>query len=175
MLCRSDELVEPQSSILAKLCVYCIFSTLEYNNSNPYRSNNRKRVRRDLDADDLDSLGMSNKLLRLNETGESVPMFGSQSPQAQGSNNGQKSMVVLRDPLMTALNNLFTMFAFLAGRDGEVCQQTHFIFQFLRFTVQCGKDRTRIVLQGMPQTLVCYTMYFYILVVDFIFTSQYLC
>ncbi|KAM0725562.1 Mediator of RNA polymerase II transcription subunit 24 [Formica fusca] len=151
---QSDELVEPQSSILAKLCVYCIFSTLEYNNSNPYRSNSRKRVRRDLDADDLDSLGMSNKLLRLNETGESVPMFGSQSPQAQGSNNGQKSMVVLRDPLMTALNNLFTMFAFLAGRDGEVCQQTHFIFQFLRFTVQCGKDRTRIVLQGMPQTLV---------------------
>ncbi|XP_050463769.1 mediator of RNA polymerase II transcription subunit 24-like isoform X1 [Cataglyphis hispanica] len=151
---QSDELVEPQSSILAKLCVYCIFSTLEYNNSNPYRSNNRKRVRPDVDVDDLDALGMSNKLLRLNETGESVPMFGSQSPQAQGTNNGQKSMIVLRDPLMTALNNLFTMFAFLAGRDGEVCQQTHFIFQFLRFTVQCGKDRTRIVLQGMPQTLV---------------------
>ncbi|XP_072761073.1 mediator of RNA polymerase II transcription subunit 24-like [Anoplolepis gracilipes] len=153
---QSDELVEPQSSILAKLCVYCIFSTLEYNNSNPYRNSNRKRVRRDLDADemDADALSMSNKFLRLNETGENVPIFGSQSPQAQGSNNGQKPMVILRDPLMTALNNLFTMFAFLAGRDGEVCQQTHFIFQFLRFTVQCGKDRTRIVLQGMPQTLV---------------------
>ncbi|XP_029677295.1 mediator of RNA polymerase II transcription subunit 24-like [Formica exsecta] len=151
---QSDELVEPQSSILAKLCVYCIFSTLEYINSNPYRGNNRKRVRCDLDMDDLDALGMSNKLLRLNETGESVPMFGSQSPQAQSSNNGQKSMVVLKDPLMTALNNLFTIFGFLAGRDGEISQQTHFIFQFLQLTVQCGKDRTRIVLQGMPQTLV---------------------
>ncbi|XP_029178251.1 mediator of RNA polymerase II transcription subunit 24-like [Nylanderia fulva] len=153
---QSDELVEPQSSILAKLCVYCIFSTLEYINSNQYRGNNRKRTRCDLDIDDLDALGMSNKLLRLNETGESVStsVFGSQSPQAQSSNNGQKSMVVLKDPLMTALNNLFTIFAFLAGRDGEVSQQTHFIFQFLRLTVQCGKDRTRIVLQGMPQTLV---------------------
>ncbi|XP_011688763.1 PREDICTED: mediator of RNA polymerase II transcription subunit 24 [Wasmannia auropunctata] len=151
---QSDELVEPQSSILAKLCVYCIFSTLEYNNSNPYRGNNRKRVRRDLDADELDALGVTNKLLRLNETGENVPIFSSQSPQAQGSSNGQKSVIVLRDPLMTALNNLFTVFAFLAGRDGEVSQQTHFIFQFLRLMVQCGKDRTRIVLQGMPQTLV---------------------
>lgn len=162
---RSDELVEPQSSILAKLCVYCIFSTLEYINSNPYRGNNRKRVRCDLDMDDLDALGMSNKLLRLNETGESVPMFGSQSPQAQSSNNGQKSMVVLKDPLMTALNNLFTIFGFLAGRDGEISQQTHFIFQFLQLTVQCGKDRTRIVLQGMPQTLVCYMIYLCIVAV----------
>lgn len=154
--------MEPQSSILAKLCVYCIFSTLEYNNSNPYRGNNRKRARCDLDADELDALGVSNKLLRLNETGEGVSMFGSQSPQAQGSTNGQKS-VVLRDPLMTALNNLFTLFSFLAGRDGEVSQQTHFILQFLRLMVQCEKDRTRIVLQGMPQTLVrCYSNFIFI-------------
>jgi len=158
LLHRNDELVEPQSSILAKLCVYCIFSTLEYINSNPYRSNNRKRVRRELDADELDPLSMSNKLLRLNETGESIPMYGSQSPQVQSTSNGQKSEIILKDPLMTALNNLFTIFSFLAGRDGEISQQTHFIFQFLRLTVQCGKDRTRVVLQGMPQTLVCYMM-----------------
>ncbi|KAG7210795.1 hypothetical protein KM043_012286 [Ampulex compressa] len=150
---QSEELVEPQSSILAKLCVYCIFSTLEYNNSNPYRGKSRKRVRRDLDTDELDALGVpANKILRL-ESGDSNPIFGSQSPQAQGTSNGQKS-VVLRDPLSSALNGLFTIFTFLAGRDGEVSQQTHFILQFLRLTVQCGKDRTRIVLQGMPQTLV---------------------
>ncbi|KAL2740800.1 mediator of RNA polymerase II transcription subunit 24 [Vespula squamosa] len=151
---QSEELVEPQSSILAKLCVYCIFSTLEYNNSNPYRGNNRKRVRRDLDADELDALGVpANKILRLNETGDTNPIFGSQSPQTQNSTNGQKS-IILRDPLSSALNGLFTTFTFLAGRDGEVSQQTHFILQFLRLMVQCGKDRTRIVLQGMPQTLV---------------------
>lgn len=151
---QSEELVEPQSSVLAKLCVYCIFSTLEYNNSNPCRGNNRKRVRRDLDADELDALGVpANKILRLNEAGDSNPIFGSQSPQSQGSTNGQKS-VVLRDPLLSSLNGLFTIFTFLAGRDGEVSQQTHFILQFLRLMVQCGKDRTRIVLQGMPQTLV---------------------
>jgi len=164
--------VEPQSSILAKLCVYCIFSTLEYNNSNPYRGNNRKRARCDLDADELDALGVSNKLLRLNETGESVSMFGSQSPQAQGSSNGQKSVVVLRDPLMTALNNLFTVFSFLAGRDGEVSQQTHFILQFLRLMVQCEKDRTRMVLHGMPQTLVCYNSN-YVILFSFMLQNQF--
>lgn len=151
---RSEELVEPQSSILAKLCVYCIFSTLEYNNSNPYRGNSKKRVRRDLDADELDALGVpANKILRLNEAGDSNPIFGSQSPQSQGPTNGQKS-IVLRDPLSSSINGLFMMFTFLVGRDGEVSQQTHFILQFLRFMVQCGKDRTRVVLQGMPQTLV---------------------
>ena len=156
---RSEELVEPQSSVLAKLCVYCIFSTLEYNNSSPCRGNNRKRVRRDLDAEELDALGVpANKILRLNEAGDTNPIFGSQSPQAQGSTNGQKS-VVLRDPLLSALNGLFTVSSFLAGRDGEVSQQTHFILQFLRLMVQCGKDRTRIVLQGMPQTLVSFNAY----------------
>lgn len=154
--------------MLAKLCVYCIFSTLEYNNSNPSRGNSKKRVRRDLDADELDALGVpANKILRLNETGDSKPMFGSQSPQAQGSANGQKA-VVLRDPLLSALNALFTIFTFLAGRDGEVSQQTHFILQFLRLMVQCGKDRTRIVLQGMPQTLVSFhtCLFFYFITVN---------
>lgn len=150
---QSEELVEPQSSELAKLCVYCILSALEYNNSIPQRGNNRKRTRRDLESDEMEALcAPANKLLRLNETGDSSGIFGSNSPQAQGSTNGQN--IILRDPLLTALNGLFKTFNYLAGRDGEVSQQTHFIFQFLRLMVQCGKDRTRIVLQGIPQTLV---------------------
>lgn len=151
---QSEELVEPQSFVLAKLCVYCIFSTLEYNNTNPQHGNSRKRTRHDLDADELDALGVpANKILRLNEAGDSNPIFGSNSPQSQLPTNGQK-MILLRDPLLSALNKIFNNFTYLAGRNGEVSQQTHFILQFLRLMVQCGKDRTRIVLQEMPQTLV---------------------
>ncbi|XP_034934467.1 mediator of RNA polymerase II transcription subunit 24 isoform X2 [Chelonus insularis] len=152
---QNDQLVEPQSSQLAKLCVYCILSTLEYNNSNPPRGNSRKRTRRDFESEEMEALcGPANKLLRLNETGDTNPIFGSNSsPQAQGSANGHKS-VVLRDPLLTALNGLFKTFNYLAARDGQVSQQTHFILQFLKLMVQCGKDRTRVVLQGLPQTLV---------------------
>ncbi|KAK0084500.1 hypothetical protein PV325_006922 [Microctonus aethiopoides] len=152
---QSEELVEPQSSELAKLAVYCILSELENNNSTPQRGNNRKRKRKDVESEEMEALcGPANKLLRLNETGDSNQIFGSNSPQTQGpTNHGHKS-IVLRDPLLTALNGLFKTFNYLAGRDGEVSQQTHFIFQFLRLMVLCGKDRTRIVLQGMPQTLV---------------------
>lgn len=99
-------------------------------------------------------LGMpAAKLLRLNEASDSNPIFGSSSPQSQGTTNGQKS-VILREPLLSALNGLFTNFNFLAGRNGEVSQHTHFILQFLQLTVQCGKDRARVILQKMPSTLV---------------------
>ncbi|CAD6227827.1 GSCOCG00006285001-RA-CDS [Cotesia congregata] len=152
---QGEQLVEPQSSELAKLCVYCILSTLEFNNSNPQKGNNRKRTRRDLESEDMEAIcGPANKLLRLNETGDTNAIFGSNSPQASGPTNGTQKSLVLRDPLLNTLNGLFKTFNYLAARDGQVSQQTNFILQFLKIMVQCGKDRTRVVLQGMPQTLV---------------------
>lgn len=130
-----------------------MFSSLEYNNNNPQQVNSRKRARKDADPEDMD-LGMpAAKILRLNEANDASSMFSSNSPQTQGTTNGQKA-IVLREPLLGALNGLFTTFNFLAGRNGEVSQHTHFILQFLQLTVQCGKDRARVVLQKMPQTLV---------------------
>lgn len=141
---------------MAKLCVYSIFSSLEcsnISNNNPLQVNSRKRTRKDLDPEELD-LGMpASKLLRLNEASDSNSIFSSNSPQAQGGTNGKKS-IVLREPLNSALDGLFKIFDFLASRNGEVSQHTHFILQFLQLTVQCGKDRSRVVLQKMPQTLV---------------------
>lgn len=126
---------------------------MEYSNNNPQQVNSRKRARKDVDTEDMD-LGMpAAKILRLNEASDSNSLFSSNSPQAQGTANGQKS-IVLSESLLSALNGLFTTFNFLAGRNGEVSQHTHFILQFLQLTVQCGKDRARIVLQKMPQTLV---------------------
>ncbi|XP_008553278.1 mediator of RNA polymerase II transcription subunit 24 [Microplitis demolitor] len=152
---QSEQLVEPQSSELAKLGVYCILSTLEFNNSNPQKGNSRKRTRRDLESEEMEAIcGPANKLLRLNETGDSNAIFGSNSPQASGPTNSTQKSLVLRDPLLSTLNRLFKTFNYLAARDGQVSQQTHFILQFLKIMVQCGKDRTRVVLQGMPQTLV---------------------
>jgi hypothetical protein len=49
---RSEELVEPQASALAKLCAYCVFAALEFqNNATPGHVNSRKRSRRDLEAE----------------------------------------------------------------------------------------------------------------------------
>lgn len=150
---RCDDLMEPKSSILAKLCVYCIYSLLEYHNITPQQGNSRKRSRRDMATEELETLSVPNKLLRLSETGDTSAIFGSSSPQAQSSPNGHK-VIVLREPLSTTIDKLFTNFTYLASKNGEVSQKTHFILQFLQLMVLCGKERTRVVLQGMPQDLV---------------------
>jgi hypothetical protein len=49
---RSEELVEPQASALAKLCAYCVFGALEFqNNATPAQVNSRKRSRRDTEGE----------------------------------------------------------------------------------------------------------------------------
>ena len=49
---RSEELVEPQASALAKLCAYCVFAALEFqNNATPGHVNSRKRSRRDMEGE----------------------------------------------------------------------------------------------------------------------------
>jgi hypothetical protein len=49
---RSEELVEPQASALAKLCAYCVFAALEFqNNATPGQVNSRKRSRRDMEGE----------------------------------------------------------------------------------------------------------------------------
>lgn len=51
---RSEELVEPQASALAKLCAYCVFAALEFqNNATPGHVNSRKRSRRDMEGEVL--------------------------------------------------------------------------------------------------------------------------
>lgn len=44
--------MEPQASALAKLCAYCVFAALEFqNNATPGHVNSRKRSRRDLEGE----------------------------------------------------------------------------------------------------------------------------
>lgn len=44
--------MEPQASALAKLCAYCVFAALEFqNNTAPGHVNSRKRSRRDTEGE----------------------------------------------------------------------------------------------------------------------------
>nr|CAD7433236.1 unnamed protein product [Timema monikensis] len=155
---QSEELVEPQASALAKLCAYCVFAALEYqNNSAP---GSRKRSRRDKESEDLEGMCPTNKLLRTApETSDPASLFGAPHPgnssmSSSSSTNHSSPPVTIREPLQSALAELFHMLTVVAGRDGEVSQRTHFVCKFLQFLVQCGNDRTRLVLQGMPNTMV---------------------
>ncbi|XP_077285363.1 mediator complex subunit 24 [Arctopsyche grandis] len=146
---QSEELVAPQECVLAKLCVYCIYSTLEFSNTKQSSSNSKKRSRFE-DVEDIEALCPTNKVRRLNDnTAESSTLFANTLPLQ----SGQKT-IILKEPLQSALQDMFKIFSQLAGRDGEVSPQTQFIFRFLVYIVQCGQDRARVVLQGMPSELV---------------------
>lgn len=139
-----EELVEPQSSMLAKLSVYCIYAALEHSNINKAPSS---RKRRHEESDDGDAMCTSNKVRKLNDnTTDSTSSTLSQGASATG--------VTLREPLQNALEILYTSFSQLAGKNGDVTPQTHFILQFLVFIVQCGHERAQLVLQKMPSELV---------------------
>lgn len=139
-----EELVEPQSAILAKLSVYCIYAALEHSNT---RKTSNTRKRRHDDSEDLDSMVSSGKVRRMNDnTSESTGIYYS---QASGIAD-----IILREPLLSALDTLYMSFSQLAGKNGDVTPQTHFILQFLVYVVQCGQGRAQLVLQKMPSELV---------------------
>lgn len=140
----SEELVEPQSTILAKLSVYCIYAALEHGSLSK-SPNNRKR--RHDDGDDYDTMCSSTKIRRLNDNSSEATMYSSYS-QAHSSG------IVLKEPLQSALETLYGSFTQLAARDGDVTPQTYFIFHFLMYVVQCGRDRAQVVLHKMPSELV---------------------
>ncbi|XP_066998835.1 mediator of RNA polymerase II transcription subunit 24 [Anabrus simplex] len=156
----SDELVEPQASALAKLCAYAVFAALEFqsNTASGHRVG-RKRSRRDMEGEDLEGICPSGKLMRLNSgVGESTDaadlVFGSATPNSGSVTNQSSKPQQVREPLKSAMSELFHTFSVIASRDGEVSQQTHFVCRFLQFVVQCGGDNTGPVLQFMPETLV---------------------
>ncbi|GBP42398.1 Mediator of RNA polymerase II transcription subunit 24 [Eumeta japonica] len=141
----SEELVEPQSGILAKLCVYCVYAALEYSNSSkPYTT----RKRRHDDTDDLD-MCTSNKVRRMNDSSTDSSIYSSSFSQ-----NRLSSGILLKETLQLSLETLYKSFSQLAAKNGEITPQTHFIFQFIKYVVQCGHDRAQVVLQKMPNELI---------------------
>ncbi|XP_072933480.1 mediator of RNA polymerase II transcription subunit 24 [Epargyreus clarus] len=138
-----EELVEPQSAILAKLSVYCIYAALEHSNSNKVHTS---RKRRHDDSEDLDPLCSSSKVRRLNDSSVDASIYYSQGQSGPG--------VVLKEPLLSSLESLYKTFSQLVAKHGDVTPQTHFIFDFLLYMVQCGQDRTQLVLQKMPSEIV---------------------
>ncbi|CAK1545659.1 unnamed protein product [Leptosia nina] len=137
-----EELVEPQSTVLAKLCVYCIFAALEQSMTTKTLGS---RKRRHDDSDDLDAI-TSSKLRRLNDNSSDSSVYHSQTQSSTG--------IIIKEPLQSSLDMLFQTFSQLAGKNGQVTPQTQFILQFLIFIIQCGQDRAQLILQKMPSEIV---------------------
>jgi mediator of RNA polymerase II transcription subunit 24 len=138
---RNSEMIEPQSRILAKLCVYCIISALYAPTA---RGGNKKRS-----TDPEDSILCPPKVRKTNpdvSTDSCSNDFPENIPSSEPLNS-------VREPLATALQQLLKIFSTYVVTD-DLSPKIYFIFQFMSLLVQCGGDRIKPVLRLIPNGLI---------------------
>ncbi|CAH1408167.1 unnamed protein product [Nezara viridula] len=140
----NNQLMEPQCSALAKLCVYCIYAAWQYQGtSTPKRTF-------PTDMEEIEDL-IPGKLLHLEDgVGGSAAVVSSVAISSQSKTDSPQ----IRPPLLKSLKFLFNFFSFVTEQTPYISQQTHFVFRFIELIVSCGKDEARPLLQHMPTTLV---------------------
>ncbi|GAB0095064.1 Mediator of RNA polymerase II transcription subunit 24 [Sergentomyia squamirostris] len=138
---QSVELVEPQSTIVARLAVYAILSTLENPSSKLLR---KKRLR--ADGDDLET--PPSKARKLNPDAVAGDSCSSSDFPAESVINREPPASV-PEPLASGFQNLLKMFSTFITTD-EFSPNVHFIFQFLVLLVQCGRERVKPLLRLLP-------------------------
>ncbi|XP_075220202.1 mediator complex subunit 24 isoform X2 [Lycorma delicatula] len=144
---QSIDLVEPQSSAVAKLCAYCVFAASQA------QTNSQKHATREVEfAEDLEDYCPANKLMRLDQS--TAAAATDTSLVFLGLGSGSTTTTSLQEPLLSALKSVFKALSVIAEHPSQISQPTHFVFRFLEYVVRCGKDRARSVLQDIPNTLV---------------------
>lgn len=138
--------MEPQSLVLARLCVMCILSTMETQNLRPQK----KRRSRPSETDDVDMLGPMLKSRKMDTDGNSISDVTLESSAVSAT---QDPPVVVHEPLQTGLQSLFKTFAQFVAVD-DLSPRICFIAHFLYLMVQCGRDRIKPVLKLLPPGLV---------------------
>lgn len=140
---HSSKIVEPHLSVLARLCVYCMLSTME----SPAQPS-KKRSRSDIE--DIENLCTNTKIRKLN-----MDHSGDSSSSDYFTENiiTREPPTTVREPLQKCLQKLFKIFSQCLVNDGT-SPEVYFIFHFLSLLVQCGKDRVKPVLKLLPQGMV---------------------
>lgn len=161
---QKAQLIEPQSTILARLCVMCILAMLEAQDASP--GPKRRTPQAELDATgtpldgtsrsgdvdlDMDSVGPMLKVRKIepdeHETMSSDFVFDMKPPVSQ------TPPAVVHGPLHNALLNLFQAFAQFMTVD-HLSPKICFISQFLSLLVQLGGDPVKPLLRLMPPNLI---------------------
>jgi mediator of RNA polymerase II transcription subunit 24 len=132
-------MIEPQSRILAKLCVYCVIAAIEA--PAPHASSKKRAT----DAEDPPA-----KVRKTNNPDISSDSCSNDFPEPISSGNEPPNSV--REPLQSALQQLLKIFSQYVVTD-ELTPKIYFIFQFLSLLVQFGGDRIKSVLR-LPSGLI---------------------
>lgn len=142
-------MIEPQSTVLARLCVYTILATMDTTATNPSRKRSHPS-----DSDDMDPV--TAPLLKARKLNPDVTGGDSSSNDfitETITNARSESPITVREPLQSCLQNLFKIFAQFLKCD-ELSPKINFIFEFLLLLVQCGKEKIKPVLKLLPNGLV---------------------
>uniref|UniRef100_A0A182QMT0 Mediator of RNA polymerase II transcription subunit 24 n=1 Tax=Anopheles farauti TaxID=69004 RepID=A0A182QMT0_9DIPT len=161
---QTPEIVDPQSRVLAKLCVYCIIVTMEASASAAASKKRTRGATGQSDVDDIDALCTSAKLRKIELDGMGIGCEGStgteltlesalESAVGWDSVTTPPAVTTLKEPLQACLQTLFRTFTQYITTD-ELSPKVHFIFQFLSLLVESGRDRIMCVLKLVPNGLV---------------------
>ncbi|XP_073842226.1 mediator complex subunit 24 [Musca autumnalis] len=154
---QGEDINEPQSYVLARLCVYCVISALETRNQTIQKKRSRSH-----DGDDHE-LNNAAKMRKIAGEGsdnscsndfltENNLLLGS-SLTALHASNMRESPTQLREPLQSSIQYIFKIFQHFVASD-ELSPKIYFVYQFITLLVECGKDRIRPILKLMPANLI---------------------
>lgn len=147
--CRKFELKEPQLSILARLCVYCIVSSLEKTS---------KKTKRSLNENDANDSERPAKVRRIDDSLLEMLSDGGcpadrMDTNANGDNDATASSATkVHEPLKSCLQELFrTLYKLTFSSD--LTPKVQFVHQFLTYLHRCGGDSILPVLNIIPAGL----------------------
>ncbi|XP_017074176.1 mediator of RNA polymerase II transcription subunit 24 [Drosophila eugracilis] len=158
---QGDDINEPQSLVLARLCVYCIISCLEIRKGNASSALTAMKKRsRSHDEEELaanaakvrkvigEGSDNSSDFAESAAGGGLAALLGSTS-----STELRTTPLTLREPLHTSVQHIFGVFVQFVSGD-ELSPKAVFVYQFISLLVECGGDRVAPVLRLLPTTLV---------------------
>lgn len=163
----SDDINEPQSLVLARLCVYCIISCLE--SRSPATAAIVKKRSRSHDEDDLQSAvanvakarkvigdGSDNSNDFTDATNTASVGTGTTNVASLLSTTNSTELrttpLNLKEPLQSSVKHIFRVFLQFVSGD-ELSPKAVFVYQFISLLVECGGERVAPVLRLLPTNL----------------------
>lgn len=140
---RKFELIEPQLSVLARLCVYSIMSSLEKNVITAKRSLNGSE---NSDGD------RPAKMRRVEDSLLEILTDGHEKSDSVANGDSDSSLKI-QEPLKSCLFDLFQTLYQLTF-SSELTPKVLFVHQFLSYLHRCGGAKIRPVLNLMPSGLI---------------------
>ncbi|KAH8260610.1 hypothetical protein KR038_008678 [Drosophila bunnanda] len=164
---QGEDINEPQSLVLARLCVYCIISCLESRNANSSSALTAMKKRsRSHDEEELTPNAAKVRKV-IGEGSDNSSDFTDPAATVGGASLGGTQLgtaaaftaevratpLTLREPLQTSVQHIFGVFVQFVSGD-ELSPKAVFVYQFISLLVECGGERVAPVLRLLPSNLV---------------------